>query len=69
MTSATVGAAAADAPAAAGEAPHRVALAVEHADEPGGDRVVVLHEQDPRAAHGASVPAPVPPRREALTWR
>ena len=41
--------------AAARETPDAVALAVQDADEPGRDRLVVLHEQDVRPGHDMSV--------------
>ena len=43
---------------AAREPAHGVALAVEHALEPRGDRLVVLDDQDPGTAHARSVGAP-----------
>jgi hypothetical protein len=44
--------------AAAGEPGDRVALALEHPHEAGGDRVVVLHEQDAVGVHGQDANAP-----------
>src|SRR3954465_12526598 len=38
-----------------------VALAVAHAHEPRGNRLVVLDQQNPRAAHAPTVPRPAGP--------
>ncbi len=53
MTRSTSPAARRERRAPAGQPADGVALAVEHAHEPRGDRLVVLHDQDPGQAHDA----------------